>query len=141
MQAPGSAGPNEAFVYIERRGARVAIARLRRESIPFNFDAIIGIRGTITRVTKVGDLLLLQVPVKLRREHSLYRNLKPGDVMIAPQFNCLAVLVGEAVPGNIELFKAGEVVEGLEKLASLQSGENVSIKVTPGSLQLGAGAA
>ncbi len=120
---------SEVLIHIERRGARVATLRLRRENAPFNFEAIAGIRFTVTRLTRAGNLLLLQLPVRLRREHSLYREFKPGDVMIAPQFSCLAVLLSAPAPSNVELFKAGEVVEGLEKLASLQSGESVALRV------------
>ncbi|MEM4412088.1 MAG: hypothetical protein QW650_01480 [Thermofilum sp.] len=126
------AARDEALLYVEYRGSKLAVARIRREVIPFNFDELVKIRSTITRVSKRGGLLLFQVPASLRHEHSLYRSFQPGDVLVAYQLGCLAILTEPLVPEGIELFKAGEVVEGFENLSRLQPGDTVKLRVATG---------
>lgn len=119
----------EALLYIEHRGVALAVAKIRREVAPFNFDALVSMRSTITRVSRHGSLLLLQVPVNLRLEHSLYRSFRPGDVLIVHQLGCIAILMEPSVPEGIEIFKAGEVIEGFEALPKLQPGVTVTLRV------------
>lgn len=123
---------DEALLYVEHRGATLAVARIRREIIPFNFEALVRIRSVITRVSRRSGLLLFQVPASLRQEHSRYRNFQPRDVLIANQLGCLAVLIEPLVPEGVELFKAGEVIEGFEKLSQLRAGETVRLRVAVG---------
>lgn len=118
-----------ARIYFEQKGTTIAVADIRRELIPFNYDILVSIRSTITRASWQSGLLLLPLPVRLRYEHTLYRSFQTGDVLVAHQMNSLAVLVQPPTPERLQLFKAGEVVEGLTNLQKLQSGDTVKLRV------------
>jgi len=110
----------------------LAKAVLKRELIPFNFDSLLRVKSTVTRASVARGLLLLPLPLKLRREHSLYRTFNTGDVLLAHQMNCIAIVIERQLLESLEAFKAGEVIEGLDNLLPGHlSGMTVTLRMAP----------
>lgn len=117
-------------IEIKKFGTTIARGEIRRELAPMNFERLKSIGKTLTSVISKEDYLLLNLPLKLVNEGSIYTDFKPGDILLAPSANSLVIVLRRIDEARYRFYKAGEITSGLDALTKLKTNDTITITVT-----------
>ncbi|AKG39026.1 MAG: hypothetical protein ACP5II_04120 [Infirmifilum sp.] len=117
-------------IEIKKFGSTIARGEIRRQLVPLNFDAIKKLGKTLTSVIAMSGYLIINLPLKLVNEGSIYTDFKPGDILLAPAAGSLAIVLSRPPEARFRFYKAGEITEGLEALSTLKTNDTITLSIT-----------
>lgn len=118
------------YIYVDiiRRGEKIGTLKIKQAWIPLNYDTLLSMDSALAAVAKTGSIIYYVLPLQLRQENSTRPVPKKGDVLLMPQHRALGVALEDTDPPPFPATRAGEVSEGLSKLAQLKPGDVVILK-------------
>lgn len=119
-------------IEFKRFGTPLAKGEIRRDLAPMNFEALRKLEKTVTSIIRREDLILINVPLKMVNEGSVYTDFKPGDILLAPAASSLAIVTTHlSSEPRFRFYKAGEITSGLEALSQLKNNEILTVTIKP----------